>query len=92
MGDIITTVGDTAVESRSELQAAVQKYRAGDTVEFTVYRDGETLKLQLTLDEDTQERSDALDALNEEYVQSQQEQQSSSGGTPSFNWPFGWNW
>ena len=92
VGDIITTVGDTAVESRSELQAAVQKYRAGDTVEFTVYRDGETLKLQLTLDEDTQERSDALDTLNEEYVQSQQEQQSSSGGTPSFNWPFGWNW
>lgn len=95
-GDIITAVGDTAVSSSSELQSAVKNYRAGDTVTFTVYRNGETLSLQLTLDEYNQARSDAMDSLNEEYTQSQQQTQQpssdrgNSGNGFGFSWPFGW--
>ena len=96
VGDIITAVGETTVESRSELKDAITNYRAGDTVTFTVYRDGQTLTLQLTLDEDNQERSEAMDALEEEYQASQQQttQQPSSNGNSGYGfgygWPFGW--
>ena len=96
VGDIVTAVGETAVKNTAELQAAVRNHRAGDTVTFAVYREGETVELQLTLDESNQERTEALNALNEEYSQSQQQtqQQSPSNGYPGygygFGWPFGW--
>lgn len=96
MGDIITAVGETAVTGSSDLQTAIKNYRAGDTVTFTVFRNGESIELQLTLDEYNQERSDAMDALNEQYQASQQQtvQQPSSNGNSgngfSFGWPFGW--
>ncbi|MGN1003483.1 MAG: S1C family serine protease, partial [Oscillospiraceae bacterium] len=93
-GDIITAVGETTVTGSSDLQTAIKNYRAGEKVTFTVYRNGESVELQLTLDEYNQERSDAMDALYEEYNQSQQQTQQnsngSSGGGFSFNWPFGW--
>ena len=97
-GDIITAVDGTSVTSVRGLQNAVKKYRAGDSVTFTVYRDGQTLPIQVTLDEGNQARSDALDALyQEKNSQSQQQQQTQipSGGDFSFpgfgfGWPFGW--
>ena len=98
-GDIITAVGETEVSSTAALQSAVAKYRAGDTVTFTVYRNGETLNLTLTLDESNQARSEAMDALQEEYSSSQQQnQQSGNSGSGNyggnygfgFGWPFGW--
>ncbi len=93
-GDIITAVGETTISNTTGLQSVVGKHRAGDTVTFTVYRDGETLTLQLTLDESNQERSDAMDALSEEYSASQQQNQQSSSGNGSYGygygWPFGW--
>ena len=97
-GDIITAVDDTSITSVSQLQNTVKKYRAGDSVTFTVYRDGQTLRIQVTLDESNQARSDALDALyQEKNSQSQQQQQTQipSGGEFSFpgfgfGWPFGW--
>lgn len=103
VGDIITAVGETTVSSTAQLQAAVASHRAGDTVTFKVYRNGDTLELQVTLDESNQARTDAMNALNEEYVQSQQQNQqpSSNGGYGNGNsgnggygfgygWPFGW--
>ena len=87
VGDIITAVDESAVTSSTQLSSAVKNYRAGDTVRFTVYRDGETQTIQVTLDEDNQERSEAMDALYEEYQQSQQQSQQGSGGY--YNWPFG---
>ena len=97
-GDIITAVDDTSITSVSQLQNTVKKYRAGDSVTFTVYRDGRTLQIQVTLDESNQARSDALDALYQEknsQTQQQQQTQIPSGGDFSFpgfgfGWPFGW--
>lgn len=96
VGDIVTAVDETTVQSTAELQSAVKNYRSGDTVTFTVYRNGETIRLLLTLDESNQARSEAMDALQEEYNQSQQQttQQPSSNGNSGYGfgygWPFGW--
>ncbi len=90
-GDIITAVDDTVVTTSSQLSSAVKNYKAGDTVTFTVFREGESHTLSVTLDESTTQRSQAMDALQQEYFQSrqqaQQQQQQSSGWPFSF---FGW--
>ncbi len=90
-GDIITAVDDTVVTTSSQLSSAVKNYKAGDTVTFTVFREGESHTLSVTLDESTTQRSQAMDALQQEYFQSRQQaqqQQQQSGGWPfSF---FGW--
>ena len=88
VGDIITAVGDSAVTSSTQLSSAVKNYRAGDQVTFTVYREGQNVTITLTLDEDNQERSEAMNQLQEEYTQQYQQQQQSQGGY--YNWPFGW--
>ena len=89
-GDIITAVGDSAVNGSEQLKSAVKNYRAGDEVTFTVYRDGEESDITLTLDEDNQARSEAMDQLQTEYSQSQQQQQQQQYPNGSFGWPFGW--
>lgn len=90
-GDIVTAVDDTVVTTSSQLSSAVKNYKAGDTVTFTVFREGESHTLSVTLDESTAQRSQAMDALQQEYFQSrqqdQQQQQQSSGWPFSF---FGW--
>ncbi len=90
-GDIITAVDDTVVTTSSQLSSAVKNYKAGDTVTFTVFREGESHTLSVTLDESTTQRSQAMDALQQKYFQSRQQaqqQQQQSGGWPfSF---FGW--
>lgn len=94
-GDIITAVGETSVASVSQLQSALKNYRAGDAVSLTVYRDGQSSALQLTLDENDQARTEAMTALQEEYNRSQQQTQQSNSNSGhgygwSFGWPFGW--
>ena len=92
VGDIITAVDDTQVDSVSALQDAVDGYQAGDSVTFTVYRDGAETTVTVTLDEDNQARQEAMDQLQQDYYeqqQSQSQQQQQQGGN-SFFWPFGW--
>ncbi|WP_186566737.1 S1C family serine protease [Lawsonibacter celer] len=89
VGDIITAVEDSAVTSIAQLQSAVKNYQAGDTVTFTVYRDGESMELSVTLDENNQARAEAMDELYNNYTQSQQSQQQQQQGGNYYNWPFG---
>ncbi len=96
-GDIICAVDGTEVTSSDDLKSAVQDKKAGDSVTFTIYRDGSKQDLTLTLDEDNQDRQDALsdlqDELNQQRQQAVQDQQNgnSSGGS-YFNWPFGFGY
>lgn len=90
VGDIITALNDTAVEDTASLKLALQAYKAGDSVSFTIYRDGQTSTLQMTLDEDNQTRQAAMTALQEEYQQQLQQQQQQSSGSYSYGWPFGY--
>ena len=50
-GDIITGVGDYAVASVSDLQAALKNYKAGESAVLSVFRDGETIEIRITFDE-----------------------------------------
>lgn len=49
--DIIIALGDTTVESITDLTRALRKFKAGDTTTITVYRGGRELTLTVTLDE-----------------------------------------
>lgn len=94
-GDIITAVNDTAITSSSQLASAVKAYKAGDTVTFTVYRDKETTTLDITLDEWTTDREQAMTQLQQDYAESQQqeqqEQQQSQQGNNGYGWGYGNN-
>ena len=50
-GDIVTHVGDTRVQSVTELTRALRDYEPGDTSTITVYRSGERHVLEITFDE-----------------------------------------
>ena len=45
---MITAIDDTEITSLDDLTAARKSYTAGDTSTLTVYRQGETITLQLT--------------------------------------------
>ena len=93
VGDIITAVDGQTVEGSDSLKSAVQDRKAGDKVTFTVYRDGESVDVTVTLDEDNQTTQAAMEQLQQEYnsqQQSQQQQQPQQGGNYYYNFPFGW--
>ena len=50
-GDIITAIDGKETLDIAALDSVKREYSAGDTVELSVYRSGETLTLQLTFDE-----------------------------------------
>ena len=50
MGDVITKVNDREISTMEDLNAVKKQYSAGDTVTLTVYRQGETITLELTWD------------------------------------------
>ena len=54
VGDIITSIGGQRVESYTELSRALRKFEAGDTTQLTVYRSGQELTIEVTLDEKPQ--------------------------------------
>ena len=79
----------TDITSGEELKAAVRQKKAGDTITLTVYRDGGKTDLSLTLDEDNQDRQDALSDLQDELSQQRQQQARQQQGGYYSNWPFG---
>ena len=91
--DIITTVNGETVTGSNDLVKLVKASAAGDTLELTVYRQGQTLTLTLTVGE---QKTDALPAqTTEDTQQSQQSQQDyygnggQSGNQFGGSWPFG---
>ncbi len=94
-GDIITGVDGTEVGSSEELKTAVKGYKAGDRVELTLYRGGETLTVTAQLDEYDQTREEEMDRLQEEFNKSQQESQQPNVQPDydyGYGWPFGGFW
>jgi serine protease Do len=89
VGDIITAVDDTTITSSSELIAAKNNYKAGDTAAFTIYRGGQTLTLNITFDEENTANVKLQTDYAGEQSQSQQSQQSQSQQGGSYSWPFG---
>ncbi len=54
VGDIITKFGDTKINGRTELSSAIARCKIGDTVTLTIYRQGQTLEVSVTIGEEIQ--------------------------------------
>ena len=52
VGDIITALDGNEVTSMETLRFALRDHRAGETTSITIWRDGTTLNLMITFDED----------------------------------------
>lgn len=50
-GDLVTSVNGTSISSSSDIESIISKLSVGDTVEFTVKRNGRTGTLSLVLEE-----------------------------------------
>ncbi len=74
VGDIVTMVGDTEITSRTELTTIIGRCSIGDTVTLTVYRQGETVEVEVTIGEQIQS------------VENEKEDSSSSGYPGNFPW------
>ena len=48
MGDVITKVDDTEIETVEDLNLAKKRYSAGDEATLEIYRDGETIQVPIT--------------------------------------------
>lgn len=64
--DIITKIDETELTSISDLKKALKKYDVGDTVTLTVYRNGETLDLELTFTETENSSTSSQDDTQQE--------------------------
>ena len=82
VGDIITAIDDTAIDSSSALTAALSSnYKAGDKATLTIVRDQKEQKLTITFDE----KNEQTEAANQPQQESNQQVQQQ----PSTGWPFG---
>ena len=85
VGDIITAIDDTAIDSSTALTAALSSnYRAGDTAKLTVVRQQQALQISVTFDE----KNAQTEASNQPQQQSQN-QQSQQNQNGLSQWPFG---
>lgn len=93
-GDIITAIGDYEISSYAELAAALKKFSAGDQTTLSIYRAGQTLKLDITLDE--KPREEQTDSSEQGQTQETEPSQGSgnsygygneNGGFPGFQFP-----
>ena len=86
-GDIITTFNGKELSSMSELQAELNRCRAGDTVDVSVYRSGNIIDLHITLDakpDDTQTQDAAQPAEDSQQPFEQAPSDGSDGGSGNY--------
>jgi len=76
MGDVIVKVDNNDIASMEDLTVVKKKYAAGDTVELTIYRENQEMKLELTWD--------AVPADQQTAVK-EEPQQMPQGGNPYGN-------
>jgi serine protease Do len=79
-GDIITALGDTTIQTYTELSAAMRDYKAGDTATLTVYRNNESIQLTVTFDEKVPDY--VTEAEEEETAEEESSPYSSYGNMP----------
>lgn len=71
-GDEIIGWNGLEITSGSELENAIRDSKAGDTVTVSVIRDGQTIPLQVKLDEEDPERQAKMTELQNQYQASRQ--------------------
>ena len=89
VGDIITAIDDTAIDSPSALTAALSSnYKAGESATLTVIRDQQELKLSITFDE----KNSQTEANNQIPITEEQPQQPQQQLPGNFNDDFFYQW
>ena len=87
--DIITAANGTEISGKSDLVNLVGTMTPGDELRLTVYRQGGTIELTVTVGE-TQKSATANEDAQQQTQSQQQEQQYSQGGQSMF--PFGYGY
>ena len=87
--DIITAANGETITSSNDLVKLVKAASAGDTLELTVYRQGQTLTLTLTVGE---QRTDALPAQTTDQTQQSQQGYYDGGQSGQSDHQFGGSW
>ena len=89
-GDMITAVNGTSVSSKSEIETALKDSKVGDTVTFTVTRNGKTANLKLTLAEYSPSSSSTTNSSTQsKSSQSQSKSSDNSDSDSIWNYMFG---
>lgn len=81
--DIIIALGEYEVGSMSALTRALRRFEAGDTTTITVYRSGQEISLDITLDEKPVEQQNT--------ATEPQEQETAPSNGDSFSYPDIWD-
>lgn len=74
LGDIITRMDGVEISSMEDLSAAVKTHKAGDTVEMSVWRSGETITMTITFDEKQPETTTTTEDTQQNSGDQQQQQ------------------
>lgn len=82
VGDIVTAVGGSEITSSDDLVRVVRAAKVGDELKLTVYRQGQTVELTVTVAEKIQSATAQPEAQNQSQTSGGQQQ-------PGFSFPFG---
>ena len=85
VNDIVTKVGDREITSAGDLVDVVSEASSGDVLKMTVYRNGGTVEIEVTVGEKVQS---AL--ANEQTEQNQQSQQYGQQGGSQYGYGYGY--
>ena len=86
--DIITAVDGAEITGSNDLVQIVTAKKAGDTLKLSVYRQGQTLELTVTVAEQKQSALEGSSDTQQSQQQDQSQQQQQGGGY-GFPWGFG---
>ena len=90
VNDIITKANDTDITSSNDLVKLVRAANPGDELTLTVYRQGETLTVTVTVGRQVQSANEESESVQQQSSKSSQGSQGSQGyGTFPFGWGFG---
>ena len=79
VGDVVIGINDTTITSISEFNKIKAKYKAGDTITITLYRQGNKMNVKATLDED---KSTATSSESQDTTESNQSDNDGYGFNP----------
>ena len=85
VGDVVIGINNTTITSISEFNKIKAKYKAGDTITITLYRQGNKMNVKATLDED---KSTATSSESQNTTESNQSEYYGGNNGYGFN-PFG---
>mgnify|MGYP002249337649 FL=1 len=87
--DITTAVDGAGITGGNDLVQIVTAKKAGDTLKLSVYRQGQTLELTVTVAEQKQSALEGSSDTQQSQQQDQSQQQQQQGGGYGFPWGFG---